>query len=431
MSRKLLSVAFAASLDPRQSPHQAAALRQSVWIVISLSLIVPALAVAQEAEYGPYPMAREASGTSWQPDSTPEEGVHEMIGDWMLMVHGYADGVYDHQGGPRGGTEGFSESMLMAVAQHPLGDGTLGLRGMLSLDPAMGPSGYPLLFQTGETANGVTPLIDRQHPHNLFMELATTYSHPVGDDSSVFAYFGLPGEPALGPTVYMHRFSGMDDPEAPITHHWLDSTHVTFGVATLGCVWQDWKLEGSTFRGREPDQYRWGIETPWFDSLSARLSWNPSKDWSLQTSYGHIVSPEQLTPNVNQDRLTASASFNWRWRGNPAQTTFAWGRIRDTPGNALDAFLLESAIHIRDVHTIFGRVERVSKDDLFDTGPLTGDVFTVNKVSLGYIYEFARWKDSQWGVGAGGSVYPIPAALTPAYGPTPTSFMLFARVKVI
>ncbi len=170
--------------------------------------------MGMNGSYGSYPISREASGTSWQPDSTPHEGLHIMSGDWMVMVHGYADGIYDRQGGPRGQEKGFSESMLMIMAQRQLGGGTLGLRGMGSLDPAMGPSGYPLLLQTGETADGKTALIDRQHPHDLFMELAATYSHPLTDDSSVFGYFGLPGEPALGPTVFMHRFSGMDNPEA-------------------------------------------------------------------------------------------------------------------------------------------------------------------------------------------------------------------------
>ncbi len=143
------------------------------------------------------------------------------------------------------------------------------------------------------------------------------------------------------------------------------------------------------------------------------------------------MSPEQLTPTVDQDRLTASASWNWRWQGNPAQTTFAWGRNRDKPGHTLDGFLLETAIHVRSVHTLFGRVERVDKDELFDSGPQTGSVFTVEQFSLGYIYDFARWKHSQWGVGGVGSVSPVPAALRQAYGSTPASFMLFARVKLI
>ena len=148
---------------------------------------------------------------------------------------------------------------------------------MLSLDPAMGKGGYPLLLQTGETADGHEHLVDRQHPHDAFMELSASYSHPLGETGAAYIYAGLPGEPALGPSAFMHRFSGMDNPESPITHHWLDSTHVTFGVATVGYSWHDkMKLEGSLFTGREPDQSRWDIETPKLDSWSVRASWNPS-----------------------------------------------------------------------------------------------------------------------------------------------------------
>ena len=143
------------------------------------------------------------------------------------------------------------------------------------------------------------------------------------------------------------------------------------------------------------------------------------------------MSPEQLTPDVDQARLTASASYNWRWQDNPAQTTFAWGRNRNNPGHTLDGFLLETAIHVRKVHTLFGRVERVDKDELFDSGPQAGSVFTVNQLSFGYIYDFASWKHSQWGVGAVGSLGVVPAALKPVYGSAPASFMLFARVKII
>ena len=209
---------------------------------------------------GGYSMMRDASGTSWQPDSTPMEGLSGEWAGWSTMLHGSIAGVYDHQSGPRGGEKTFSESMFMAMGQKQLGPGTLTLRTMLSLDPFMGKSGYPLLLQTGETADGVTPLVDRQHPHDLFMELAGIYSVPVGAGMSVFGYVGYPGEPALGPPTFMHRFSGMDDPAAPIAHHWLDSTHITYGVLTAGFVDGDWKIEASAFRGREPDQFRWNFD---------------------------------------------------------------------------------------------------------------------------------------------------------------------------
>ena len=397
---------------------------KAIVLIFSFLCALPeyaACGMVMDGLYGRYPMTREASGTSWQPDSTPLQGINLMHKDWMLMFDGYADVVYDRQGGKRGTELTFSSSMFMFMAERQLGKGTFGLRSMLSLDPAMGKSGYPLLFQTGETADGMTPLIDRQHPHDLFMELAGTYSLPLFENSSLFAYFGLPGEPALGPPAFMHRFSGVDNPEAPITHHWLDSTHITYGVITLGYVWQSWKMEGSVFRGREPDQYRWNIESPGFDSYSARLSFNPGKNWSYQVSYGAIDSPEQLEPNVDVQRITASTSYNKPLQNGNWQTTFAWGRNDASSGKALDGFMLESAVHMHDRHVFFGRIERVDKDEL---------AAVVNKVSLGYIYELPAWKHMKWGVGNSFDMGIIPDKLKLAYGDMPLSYMVFVRVRL-
>lgn len=381
---------------------------------------------------GSYPMTREASGTSWQPEAVPMEGVHLMQDDWMLMAHGFAFLLYDNQGGERGNREVFSTNMLMGMAQRPVGLGTFGLRGMLSLEPlTVGRKGYPLLLQTGETDNGRTPLIDRQHPHDLFMELATTYSILLTDESSVFGYLGWPGEPALGPPTFMHRFSGMDNPEAPITHHWLDSTHITYGVGTLGYIWKDLKLEGSMFTGREPDEDRWDLETPRFDSYAGRLSYNPTPAWAFQASYGHLDSPEQLEPEKDTDRGTVSASYHKTWGRNNWQTTFAWGVNMNDPGRTLHGFLLESTLNLHKTHTVFGRAETTAKDELFPEGdPLHGRVFDVTKVSLGYIYDFPEWQHLQWGIGGLGSLHCLPNRLDEPYGETPFSFMLFARVKL-
>jgi len=379
---------------------------------------------------GNYMMMRDASGTSWQPDSTPMEGMSGTLGDWLTMVHGYINGVYDHQSGPRGGNKTFSESMLMGMAQRAFGTGTLTLRAMISLEPFMGKSGYPLLFQTGETSNGVTPLIDRQHPHDLFMELAGTYSRPISNDASVFGYIGYPGEPALGPPTFMHRFSGMDDPAAPLSHHWLDSTHVTFGVVTAGVVDGDWKLEGSLFRGREPDQYRWDFDSFRLDSASVRLSWNPGSDWALQASYGFLKSPEQLEPNVDQHRITMSASYNRPFDGGNVQTTAAWGRDVNNPGNTLDAFLLESAMTFGQ-HTAFARIENVQKDELYVApSPLAGRVFRVSSASIGYIYDIPVLTHLSLGFGGMATVDVVPRELESDYGSNPISYMAFSRLKI-
>ncbi len=277
--------------------------------------------------FGPYGMEREASGTSWQPASSLMEGIHVAREPWMLMVHGFADLAYDHQGGPRGEDKVFAPTMGMVMAQRPAAGGTFGARAMISADPGtVGKTGYPLLLQTGEAVNG-RPLIDRQHPHDLFMELAATYSHALGGGrGSAFVYAALPGEPALGPPTFMHRFSGMDIPEAPISHHWLDSTHIAFGVVTGGLTWHGFKLDASAFRGREPDEHRWNIERPKLDSYSGRVQYNPTADWSLQVSVGHLNSPEELEPEVDLWRSTASVSYNRRRPDGAWQTTLAWGR---------------------------------------------------------------------------------------------------------
>src|SRR6266480_1803003 len=388
---------------------------------------------------GPYPMNREASGTSWLPDSTPHEGIHQTYGDWMLMEHALINGVYDHQGGPRGGNKAFVGGMVMGMAERQIGDGTLGFRAMLSPDPFMGPSGYPLLLATGETADGRTPLIDRQHPHDLFMELSGSYSHKLSPNSSVFVYAGLPGEPALGPTAFMHRTSGMDIPEAPVAHHWLDSTHITFGVVTVGAVWDTWKIEASAFRGREPDQHRFDIEEPRLDSVSARLTWNPVRELSMQVSWGRLHSPEQLSPEVDEDRVTASAIYT-RMLGDDTlwSSTFAWGRKINHPGNTLDGVLLESELIFKRTYTLFVRAERVAEDELLERasglvelGPLAPmPVFAVNKISLGGIYDFPVAEHLKFGVGALVSKYGLPGTLKPLYGGDSTSFMVFFRLKL-
>lgn len=380
---------------------------------------------------GGYAMTREASGTSWQPDSTPMEGTMDMSGDWMTMWHGLANFVFDRQGGDRGGNQTFSNSMLMFMARRASDRGALGLRLMVSADPLMGPAGYPELFQTGETADGVHALVNRQHPHNLLMEAAATGSLDLGSGASVFGYAALAGEPALGPPAFMHRFSGQDDPAAPLSHHWLDSTHLAYGVLTAGLVRDRLKLEVSAFNGREPDQNRYQVELRGLDSWSVRLSCNPSPDLALQVSAGRLASPEQLEPQVAVLRTTASASYNRVAGALQWQTTLAWGHNRPDAGRASDALLLESAVRLDGSQTVFLRAERVGKDELFSPGqPLYGPAYVINALSLGYIYDFARLGPASLGAGVSATVYRYPAALDPAYGNAPASTLVFARIRL-
>ena len=386
--------------------------------------------MAMQGALGGYSMTREASGTSWQPDSTPMAGIMSMNDEWMTMVHGYVNQVYDHQGGPRGATENFSNSMFMWMGNRTWGQNTLGLRAMLSLDTLMGKNGYPLLLETGETADGVHSLVDRQHPHDLFMELSASWSHAFDQAHSVFFYGGLPGEPALGPPAFMHRASGVDDPEAPLAHHWLDSTHITYGVLTAGYTVQQFRFEGSVFHGREPDQFRYNIETGKLDSASARLTWNPNDNWSLQVSQGYIHSPEELHPDVNQHRTTASAIYNRPTDDGNWATTVAWGRDDNRPGQPLNAYLAETEFTMHATHTVFARLERVQEDELFESpSPLTGQEFGVTKLSVGYIHDWPLASHLYFGLGGLVSLYDLPPAVNTAYG-SPRSYMAFARLKL-
>lgn len=382
--------------------------------------------------YGTYPMERDATGTSWMPASTQLPGIHRIPDQWIVMVHGNLMMIYDDQRGPRGDRKFFSENMFMFTAQKDFGCGTFALRNMISLEPAtVGCNGYPLLLQTGETCNGISPLIDRQHPHDFLMELAAVYTIRFFMKNSVFAYFGYPGEPALGPPAYIHRFSAFFNPEAPITHHWLDSTHIVFGVATLGFV-HDWlKIDASIFTGREPDQHRWNFDRPRFDSYSTRLSINPTENIAAQVSYGFLKSPDILTPNDNIQRTTASISYNKAWKDSNWQITAAWGLNHNHPGPNLNGCLLESAIEIDRKHVIFGRAEYVAKNELFiPPSPNAGKIFKVGKLDLGYIFEFPLVPYTLWGIGFEGSASFVPSSIKSSYGQTPLSYMAFIRVEL-
>lgn len=379
---------------------------------------------------GPYDSTREASGTAWQPDTSRHGGVHLMTGDWMLMGHLTLNAVYDWQEGPRGDEMAFVSGMAMGMARRDFADrSVLQVRAMFSPDPFMGRGGYPLLLAAGETADGVTPLIDRQHPHELVMELSASYSLRLGDRSSLFVYAGLPGEPAFGPPPFMHRMSTMDSPEAPITHHWLDSTHISFGVVTAGFVHDRFKVEASRFNGREPDEDRYDIETGPLDSTALRLSWNPTDELSLQASWARLIEPEQLEPGENSTRWSASAIYTRRL-GNDGwwSTTLAWGR-RSAEHDRLDAFALESAAGVGP-WTLFGRAEHVETNELVQAGGHHGPTFDVAKLSLGGIRDFRVASNVRVGIGALYSFNFVPAPLEALYAGDPSGAMLFVRLRI-
>ena len=382
---------------------------------------------------GPYPIARESSGTAWQPDSSEHGGIHLASGDWSFMVHGRFDLVHSWQEKPRGDSKTFPAGMLMGMARRPLGNGTLQFKAMVSPDPLMGKRGYPLLLASGETADGIEPLVDRQHPHEFVMELSASISQEIGPKSSVFLYAGLPGEPAFGPPAFMHRQSINASPEAPITHHWLDSTHITFGVVTAGLVLDRFKLEASQFNGREPDQHRWNIETGPLDSTSLRLSWNPTDTLSVQGSWAHLEDPEQLEPGVDQRRWSASGTYTRPMADGFWSTSLAWGR-KSLEGEDFDAFALESSIKWKD-WTLFGRGEITENNELIahDEGGEDehhGETFRVGKASLGVLREFEVAPNLKLGVGGLYAFNFVPREIEPIYGGDPNGAMAFVRLKI-
>ena len=376
-----------------------------------------------------YAMTREASGTAWQPDSSQHSGVHLKSGDWSFMLHGNVDLVHSWQEGPRGDSKTFVAGMLMGIARRPVGNGTLQFKAMVSPDPLMGKNGYPLLLASGETANGRDALVDRQHPHDFFMELSASISQAIGPKTSLFLYGGLPAEPAFGPPAFMHRQSINVSPEAPISHHWLDSTHITFGVLTAGLVHDNFKVEVSRFNGREPDQHRWNIETGPLDSTSVRLSWNPTRNLSLQGSWAHLEEPEQLEPGVNQRRWSASGTYTRPITDGWWSTTLAWGR-KTVEGHDLDAFALESSLNWKD-WTLFGRGEFTENNELtFDQEGEHGPTFRVGKASLGLLRDFRLATHLKFGVGGLYAINFIPNGLEGAYGGDPNGAMGFVRLKI-
>lgn len=375
------------------------------------------------------PMTREASGTSWQPDSTPMYAEHRQSGLWRVMQHFNGFLNYDNQGGPRGDDQINGIGWYMLMASRPLGRGELMLRTMLSPEPAtVGPRGYPLLFQSGESYGG-NPLVDRQHPHDFFMEVAARYRYALDDKTAAFLYLAPSGEPALGPTAFPHRMSAMNNPIAPISHHWQDSTHIAFGVLTAGISREKWQLEGSTFTDREPDEHRWNFDPIRLNSYAGRLTYNPGPNWSLQGSYGYIKSPEALRPGEDVRRSTFSATYNRPLAdGGNWASTFVWGRNNHGGSNS-DSFLLETDYNIANRNTLFGRLEHVEKPGE-DLALLPGDrKFPITILTLGGVHELTPGRAYQTGIGAAVTFNWKPSDLNASYGSSPMGFWLFLRIR--
>ena len=383
------------------------------------------------------PMTRNGSGTSWQPDNSPMYGYMFHSKNWMYMLHGNLFLRYNKQDlferGSRGDEKFDAPNMWMFTGQRNVGkNGLFHFSTMISLDPiTVGESGYPLLFQTGESYNG-KPLIDRQHPHDLFSELSVSYSHAFSKNSDLFIYVGYPGEPALGPSAFVHRPSALQNPDAPLTHHWVDATHITFGVATLGYRYGRFKIEASSFTGREPDENRYNFDKPRFDSWSGRLSFNPSAKWAMQVSHGYIKEPEHLHPGEDVNRTTASVQYSKRGFGESfTNLTALWGMNKTKDHSGEHGVLIEGSRQVKktNVYTRYEFVQKSAEELGFSDAEFGHDaVFPTHALTLGASYDILRIGKTNLALGSQATIIHPDKRLTGLYGDTPVSGQIYLRI---
>jgi hypothetical protein len=380
-----------------------------------------------------------ASGTSMNPDSWPMPMLMRGEGAWKLMFMVQAFLVDTQQSGPRGGDKLYSPNTFMFSASHSLAGGTLQFQSMISLEPlTIAGERYPELFQTGETAYG-RAVVDGQHPHNFLMGVGVDYAHPIGDGTILQFYYAPVGDPALGPVAYPHRASAEELPQAPLSHHWQDSTHISAEVATAAVKHSWFRLEASGFHGAEPGENRWKI--PWgaMDSWAGRLSITPASNWTAQVSAGRIAHPELLSPG-DVIRTTASVSYSKPMGGGEAwSTSLIWGRNHNTDtGHNLNSYLLETVYPFRRRNFLTSRIEYVDKDELFADTPAieeqlertAGSTFRIGAYTAGYTRDIGTFRTIETGIGANASVYTLPAAIKPYYGDRPWGVNVFLRVRL-
>src|SRR2546425_753993 len=382
------------------------------------------------------PEARMGSGTSWLPDASPMHAAHVVLGDWTLMLHGVGFLQYDRQGGSRGSNQMGLVNWEMAAATRPLGGGQLQLRGMLSAEPwTIGSRGYPLLVQSGESYQGA-PLHDRQHPHDLFMELAALYERPVAQNLALSLYLAPVGEPAVGPVAFPHRPSAADDPLAPISHHWQDATHITFGVVTAGVFTRSVKLEASWFNGREPDENRTNFDYAGrrLDSYSGRLTVNPGPRWSLSAWYAYLKSPEGLHPDESLHRIGAAALTTQRVgnAGTWSSALIYGANDQIGTGRLASSVVVESTLDLDGTNSLFGRAEYVRKSAeelVIPSVPPTTE-YDVGALALGYLRTVGIVAGLAAAVSLRASGDFVPPSLNAGYGSrTPAGLAIYVRLR--
>jgi hypothetical protein len=381
------------------------------------------------------PMNRNGSGTSWMPDASPIYGQMIMFKKSMLMLHGNIYLRYTNQDilnkGGRGGSGFSAPNWFMGMYQKPIGQkGLFAGKTMISLDAlTVGKHGYPLLFQTGETFKG-EKLVDHQHPHDLFDELSLSYSYAIARDVDISGYVGYPAEPALGPPTFMHRPSAMNNPDAPLGHHWQDATHISFGVGTLGLRYKLLKLEGSIFNGKEPNEERYNFDKLYLNSYSYRVSVNPSPNWALQFSQGFLESPEELEPGVDVTRTTASIVYSKQMGNNRHyDATFVWGYNNSSDGHKEHSVLVEDN-HRFGNWSLYFRYEFVQKNsgDL-NTGATVDTEYNLNAFTAGYNHLIFGAQYFEGVAGVQSTFNFPPKSLQDIYGKTPLALELYIQIR--
>jgi hypothetical protein len=379
---------------------------------------------------------QQASGTSMNPRSWRMPMVMFSSAGWRFMTMAQAFVVDTQQSGPRGRDKFYSANWGMFSTSHSAGRGTFSVQSMLSLDPATVTNrSYPLLFQTGESAFG-KPLVDAQHPHDFFMSVGVHYARPIGESTLFHAYFAPIGDPALGPIAFPHRASAMDIPQATLSHHWQDSTHIASDVATVGLMFKNKvRLELSGFHGQEPDEHRWNIDQGPLDSWSSRLTVLPAKNWLAQVSVGRLTAPEALEAG-DVVRATASLHYTRSLTAGDWSSTFAWGRNHKIAEHAhdTDSFLAETVVPLGRWNLVTARAEAVDKDELFPHGEPRpsgiGESVRIGAFTAGYTRDFPLVQQAQTGIGANFTVYTLPESLKPVYGARPFGVNVFLRFRL-
>lgn len=378
-----------------------------------------------------------ASGTSAEPNSTPVPMLMTMKKNWTFMFHANAFVVDEQQSSQRGHDKFFSPNWFMGMAQRKLRPGTFTARLMLSLEPAtVSQRQYPLLFQQGETAFG-KPVVDGQHPHDFFMELAALYDLNLGEKSLLSFYFAPMGDPAMGPTAYPHRASAAENPVGSLGHHQEDSTHIADDVVTVGLTYGIARLEASGFHGREPDEFRWDLDHGKIDSWSTRLTIQPGKHWSGQYSYARITSPEALFPGEDQERMTASVMYNRPFHDGNWASTVLWGRTRSIQDSSVfNSYLLESTVRFHTRNYVWTRIENVDRsnellvgENLLPPNFREQPVGRVQAHTFGYDHDIDLIPNVASAIGAQFMTYGVANVFKPIYGSHPVGFTLFVRFR--